>query len=342
MKLANFEMIHINILSAGTEPYFYSHWDKRQFTPSLYDIQENSHEDIIWDYVVVYEQFRWDTASFKCRKGGLIFVAGEPPLKRPLPRSFLKQFDYVILPNLKVRHPGKILSHGFLNWSLGFGYKSKEHRYTYADLQSLRPEKTANISIVTSTKNENLPGYRRRMKIINRLEQDFPGKIDFYGIGREFVDFKADALLPYRFHICMENCEAPYYWTEKFADPVLAYTIPIYAGCTNIDTYFSKTGYITFRYNEYKTLKAIIEEILKTPEAMYHKYYKGLLENRKILMEKENLIPFIISLSEKNNTRMNKVMDIQLKTIFDSKAFKPMVWKLFLVRCILNLYNRFK
>ena len=51
------------------------------------------------------------------------------------------------------------------------------------------------------------------------LKQHFGDAIDFYGRGHNFIPFKDDALMPYRFHICIENCQVNDLWTEKLADP---------------------------------------------------------------------------------------------------------------------------
>lgn len=285
-------MIRINILSGVQKNPFFAQWDKDQFPETEYYICENSVENIIWDIVVVYENVK-QQQTFKCKRGGLIYVAGEPPMMRPLPNAFLRQFDEVVIPNIKSKHPHKLLSHGFLNWSLGVSFKTKEHRYNFEQLKNLQTVKTKNISIVTSNKRM-MPGHNRRMDIINKLRKDFSGKIDFFGAGYNFVEYKADALIPYRFHICMENSTIPYYWTEKFSDPVLANCIPIYCGCTNIDSYFDNRGYETFSCDNYIFLKNLISEILKNPESMYQQYYPYMRNNRDTLLAKENLIPFII------------------------------------------------
>ena len=91
----------------------------------------------------------------------------------------------------------------------------------------------------------------------------------------------------------MENSTIPYYWTEKFSDPILANCIPIYCGCTNINDYFDKRGYETFSCTDYSALKSLINKILKDPEEMYQKYYPYMRQNREAILTKENLIPFI-------------------------------------------------
>ena len=328
-------MLKINILSGSIKNPFYAHWDKNRYPEDQFYICENSEETILWDIVVVYENIT-RPITIKCRKGGLIYVAGEPPMMRPLPNAFLKQFDYVVIPNIKSEHSNKLLSHGFLNWSLGVNFRTKQHRYDFESLKNLVPNKTRNISIVTSDK-KIMPGHNIRMAIIKKLKKDFPGRIDYFGFGHNPIDYKADALLPYRFHICMENCCAPYYWTEKFSDPILAYAVPIYWGCSNIDSYFNKRGYIKFSSSDYNELKKIISEILEKPQKSYEKYLSYLILNRKILMDKENLIPFII---EKFTSRLayGEYQEHIINRIQSFKGYKLSLWKLRIRRFLFKLF----
>lgn len=332
-------MLRINILSGSMKNPFYAHWDKKRYPCEEYYICENSTETIIWDIVVVYENVK-HPITVKCCKGGLIYVAGEPPMMRPLPNDFLKQFDYVVIPNTRSKHPHKLLSHGFLNWSLGVNFRTKQHRYDFEALKNIRPNKTKNISIVTSNK-KMMPGHNRRMYIIKKLKEDFPGQIDFFGAGHNPIDYKADALLPYRFHICMENSCIPYYWTEKFSDPVLAYAVPIYLGCSNIDTYFDKQGYIKFSSSNYAELKQILSKILASPEDAYKKYLPHLIANRDIILNKENLIPFIIETYSPKLLK-NDIEEHAIRNIQSFKSYKPtLLWlraQRFLYKIFYNLY----
>lgn len=330
-------MIRINILSGVQKNPFFAQWDKERFPETEYYICENSVEDIIWDIVVVYENVK-HSLTVKCKCGGLIYVAGEPPMMRPLPNAFLKQFDEVVIPNLNSKHPHKYLSHGFLNWSLGVNFRTKEHRYDFKQLKDLKTIKTKNISIVTSNKRM-MPGHNRRMEIIDKLRKDFPTQIDFFGAGHNFVEYKADALIPYRFHICMENSTIPYYWTEKFSDPVLANCIPIYCGCTNINHYFDKRGYETFSCDDYISLKTLITSILRNPEYMYQKYYPYMRYNRDILLTKENLIPFIIERYSSNISSGSEKMCF-IKSLSDFDSYHYELYVIRIKRLLYKIYFR--
>ena len=326
-------MIHINILSGAQKDPFFAHWDKNRYPESDFYICENSKENLDWDIVVVYENIK-APISVKCSKGNLFYFAGEPPLMRPLLNSFLRQFDTVVVPNIKSRHKNKILSHGFLNWSLGVSFITKQNKYDYTDLENLKIHKDKDVSIVTSTK-KMMPGHNRRMYIINKMKEDFPGKIDFFGSGFNSVEYKIDALLPYRFHICMENSTIPYYWTEKFSDPVIAKCVPIYMGCTNIEDYFDNRGFFKCDYNDYDRLHEILCEIFANPKGVYNKMLPYLEKNKKILMEKQNLIPYIIEVLYKKNA------EYEYRTITNQQGFKYYKYSFILIRIKRLLFKVF-
>lgn len=55
-----------------------------------------------------------------------------------------------------------------------------------------------------------------------------------------------DKLPPFesQFHVAIENCRMPDYFTEKIIDCFRTRTVPIYWGCTNIAEYFNPRGMI--------------------------------------------------------------------------------------------------
>ncbi len=50
-------------------------------------------------------------------------------------------------------------------------------------------------------------------------------------------DFKMKTLAHYQFNLAFENAVAPDYVTEKFFDPLIAGTVPVYLGAPNIDEF---------------------------------------------------------------------------------------------------------
>lgn len=330
-------MKHINLLTC-TEIRELPEWDKKRFPESEYDIRFNSTEDRVWDLVVVRQNVPFPH-TFRCREGGVLYTSCEPPQAWPLPRAFTDQFDALVIQHPGIRHPNQIHHHGFLSWTVGRSFRTKKNRFFYDELAALEPEKTKTLSIVTSNLM-TMPGHVKRVELIERLMRDFPGRIDRFGRGYTEVDVKGDALLPYRFHICIENTYIPDYWTEKFSDPVLAQSVPVYAGCTNLRDYFGEEGYIPFDIDDYDGLKRIVTRILADPEGEYRRYKAGLEGLRKTLMEKENLVPFLASYLEAHGSET--VKEYGLKPLEQCRGFKLQYYRLRLKRLAFKVFYTIK
>ena len=329
-------MTKINIITCAPNPEF-PNWDRSRFPESEYYISANSDEDIEWDAVVVRQDAPKEI-TLRCREGNVIYTSGEPPLMCPCPHSFTNQFDYVISPIPRIKHKNKWQHHGFLSWRLGLSYSKHSQLFSYQELASLEPKKSKLISIVSSNQ-QMMPGHNKRVSIIQKLQEDYPGIVDVYGRGYQFVDYKAEAMLPYRFHICMENSSVPDYWTEKISDPIIAQCVPIYAGCTNIADYIGKDGYIQFDVNDYKSLKAIIETLIANPDDEYNKRKKDLEILRKHIMEKENIIPFTIN--HCINNRSSEVREYRIKPMAECVGYKFELLNIRVKRIIFKIYYQF-
>ncbi len=311
-------MRYINIITTLPYPIFESHINNEVIN-GVFDIRENSNINIDWDCVVVYQNAPKELKC-RCRSGNLLYFCGEPPLMRPCPHAFTEQFDAIFLPHKNARHRNKIKSHGFLPWSFSYHNYVNMERYDYSQLSVLEPKKTKLISIVTSNKTM-MPGHNQRMEIIKNLQKDYNGLIDIYGRGINPIENKVDALFSYMFHICMENSFIDDYWTEKFADPILAQCVPIYAGCTNIHKYFPYNSYYTFDVNNYKDLKCILDQVFQKPNERYTSMKKGLEKMRKTLMEKENLIACVVDYLNRNSDAPIKDYYIEpMETYFQYKV----------------------
>lgn len=288
-------MININIFTEKEDgQLFLFMLDRKRFPESEYHIVENSDEDIVWDLVVVYEGMH-RPHTVRCRKGGLVFISGEPPMSRVYATPFLKQFDTLITQHPKLHHPRNIQWHPCMNWHVGIDYSQNfKSIFSFDQLESLPPmEKTCNISMITSALRM-MPGHNRRMNFVEALKQRFGDKIDLYGRGIRPIDTKYEALKDYRFAICIENSSIPHYWTEKFADPILSYTVPIYFGCTNINDYFAPRCYISIDINNTEAALAQLQQILDNAEAVYQEHLPYVKEARRKLMAEYCLFPTLM------------------------------------------------
>lgn len=333
-------MLKINILTFKSYAFFSQEFDEEKYG-NIFEVYENSHADIVWDVVIVYENVA-DLTQIKCRKGGLVFISGEPPLSKEYPKDFMRKFDFVLTTHKNIKHPNLLNSQLALNWHYGLSFKTKEQRYSFAQIASMPlPQKSKLISVITSSK-EVMPGHNYRQNIISQLKKEFSDYIDFYGRGSNPIDCKCDAINPYMFHICMENTMIPHYWSEKFADPNLGYAVPIYAGCPNIEDYFNSKGFIKFDMRNYKSIQSVIQSIIQDPQKLYNDYYAGMLENRNRLIHQYTIFDVLHSLLETRISLSDTAMTTEIIPYEKCKHYKLIYTKMSIKRKILKYLIQLK
>jgi hypothetical protein len=124
---------------------------------------------------------------------------------------------------------------------------------SYDELTGLScPKKLYSASCVTSSKHERRNRFIKKIFGRRRLLGLKKTQIDLFGRGHAAEDYgknykgelndngncKLDGLLPYRYSLVLENSSQKNYWTEKLADALLAWCVPVYWGCPNIDDFF--------------------------------------------------------------------------------------------------------
>lgn len=318
-------MIYINILTAFPNPLFMHQLDKERFGDKIY-FTENSDEDIVWDYIVVYENLKPNLSNIRYRKGGLIFISGEPEDSNPYCHRFLNQFDYIISSHKCFKSPKNHLTQQALNWHFGYSHREMRAKYDYLKLKNMPlPQKQSDMSMICSSKTM-MPGHIGRYKFYQMLKEHFPDKIDFYGSGIKYIEDKADAISPYRFHICIENSSVDDYWTEKIADAILGYSVPVYFGCTNIESYFPKEAIICIDIKNHKETYNTIAEILSNPVRIYEKKLPYLKEARQLLLEKYNIFPMLESFVKTIPPPKNEVVNFNCKPWNEMLSWKIEYW----------------
>lgn len=136
---------------------------------------------------------------------------------------------------------------------------------TYDELKALTyPRKNKLISCIVSNKHSH------RRKYIQDLFKYNPN-IDMYGRGHDASHYgdsykgelnyngkcKFQGLVDYAYSIVLENSAQKNYWTEKLADAYLAWCVPIYWGCPNIDDFFPKGSYRLLDFESRNPIKEI-------------------------------------------------------------------------------------
>lgn len=262
----------------------------------------------------------------------VIFVCSEPEnVKRYNPR-FLAQFDAIITTDRQTAHNDPIFTQPGLPWhagSMSAGGKLLADPMTFEDFRAHKPVKTKLVSVVSSDKAFT-PEHRARLAFVNKLKEALGEQVDVFGRGiADFAD-KRDVLDQYRYHIAIENCSIPHYWTEKIADPFLTLTFPIYHGCPNITDYFPEESLRSINiYDPDEAIKTI-KQVIESDLAEQHR--EQLLVARRSVMNEHNVFGLLASLGkdvlETNHGTWNK------RTIYRESHFSP-----FQARAKLSLHS---
>lgn len=271
----------VNIVHRHGTGLFAPHFDRDR---DGFDVYENGDPAREWDLLIVFEALGYG-ATYRVRTGGTVFISGEPPEISRHAARFLAQFDAVFCAQAPDRVAPRVSrEQHFNNWHFGYHRESAQYRLDHRTIADFAPPaKTRDLSTITSNLNY-LPMHIRRKALVGRLSQEFAGQIDVFGRPHRFVEYKEDAILPYRFHLCVENCSIPGLWTEKIADALLGYAVPIYAGCPNIEEYFPG-AVISIDVDDHAAARRTVEAILTDGEATYARYFEALVRARRRLIE---------------------------------------------------------
>lgn len=159
--------------------------------------------------------------------------------------------------------------------------------FVYPWLPSLKEYST---SFLCTKKQLDLPGYRLRYELWERCNQVATPK-KFYSSRREPIDVAR--LLPTdskehifysMFSVAIENSSEPNYFTEKVIDCFLTYTIPLYWGCSNIESYFDKDGMIFF-----SSIEELIDIINSLSPVEYWNRLNSLHRNYNLALQYTDL-----------------------------------------------------
>jgi hypothetical protein len=160
-------------------------------------------------------------------------------------------------------------SHGFLGWHF-------DHDWHF--LRALpMPVKTKTVSCIASGLKQ-LKGHRLRTGFVNMLPHRIP-QVDLFGKHSQYLADKLDGLLNYKYSIAIENSARRDYFTEKINDCFLAYTVPIYYGCTNIADYYPEKALVHIDISRPQKAMETIERLLQEDD--WEARVPALLEARE-------------------------------------------------------------
>ena len=326
------ELVKVKLINRGSEAneesgFKYQSLDNKAVWGNCSFTFNPLEEDYDWLVIVdeVSKIIPNKTEELKCPKENTILVTTEPSSITYYPRSFTKQFNYVITnQNEKaLPHFNATRSQTGNVWFYGKNYN---------EIVSVKePIKNKKLSTVCSDKQQGHTMHRLRYDFTKLMEERLP-ELERFGRGFKWIDTKAEALDDYEFHVAIENHIAPHVWTEKLADAFLGFTVPIYCGCPNVYDYFPEESLIQIDINDFEGSIQKIKEIISTP-GEYERRLPAVKEARRRVIEEYNLLAMISKIVEnserKEHTPNQKIYSrkiMRAKNPFDLTKF--IFWKL--------------
>ncbi|HMK04835.1 MAG TPA: glycosyltransferase family 10 [Ferruginibacter sp.] len=242
----------------------FAYWDEFAFTTDI--LPE-------CDAILVFNNPSGKIQSL-CPPENLLAFMMEPGIPAEHPWMFRGLEQYAAVYSPLSNSSNTIPSPGFLGWHVQQNWKALS--------ELIVPAKQKTMSCIASGLKQ-LKGHRRRLDFIKELQKEIPA-ISHFGKGSNYIPDKMDGLLPYRFSIAIENTSAPYYFTEKLTDCFLAYTVPVYYGCTNIKNYFPKGSFIEIDIEEPASAIEKISEIIKNDD--WQERLPAIKEARELVLNK--------------------------------------------------------
>ena len=219
--------------------------------------------------------------QLSCSQTNTILVTTEPSSVTRYGKAFSAQFAHLLTNQHEkvLPHPNAVRSQTGNLWFYG---------KSYDDIKQTPPiPKSKLISTVCSSKQQAHTMHALRYQFTQALKKEIPD-LEIFGHGVRFVEKKADAIDPYKFHLVVENHIAQNVWTEKLADTFLGYSVPIYCGCPNVLDYFPEESIVPIDINDFEGSLDTIRKTIFT-EGEYERRLNAVKEARRLVMEEYNL-----------------------------------------------------
>jgi hypothetical protein len=302
-------------------------WDDIKFT--LEPIEE-------CDYAIVLNYAPEDTTVW-CPPQHVWAIMQEPPdgIFKSWHRGTQSNYR-IYTPDESLRGKRFVLSQPALPWHV-----NKDYDFL---LRCSPPRKERRLSWITTNKAV-LPGHRSRLRFLERIRSKI--EFDLFGQGFEPIKDKWDGLAPYRYSLAIENFRNPYYWSEKLADCFLAWTMPVYYGCTRISDYFPSEAVCQIDIDDPMVVEKVTE-IISTD--LYSRNLDAIAEARKLILDRYQLFPFVVneihSYENSRNSRIAKPRTITItrrRRRIDAFQMKiGFIMRAYIPRSIRRLWKRAK
>jgi hypothetical protein len=234
------------------------------------------------DYLFMFNNRRLTPLEVRCPREHVWCIMQEPYL----PGLFdwmiegHETFARVFTHHVPSADPKYVRSYPILPWEVDLSYDQL--------IRARVPEKTRATSWIASNVTL-LAGHRKRNALREFLMRQKLSSLDVFGRGVRYVEDKWDALAPYRYSLAIENSSTRDYWTEKVADCFLAWTLPLYDGCINLEDYFDPASFIRIDAGDHAGTLRRIEELSRGDE--WDRRMPAIAESRRRVLDEFQLFP---------------------------------------------------
>ncbi|NKI36432.1 hypothetical protein HFP89_14775 [Wenzhouxiangella sp. XN79A] len=236
----------------------------------------------------------FDAERCICPPNRTLFVTYEPSSVHEYDPLFLGQFAAILTCQRNIQHPGVTYGPQGQQWFAGLSWPDLGVTEDYDSLAGMSaPKKTKLISLVSSRKVMTRE-HERRLKTVERLKETFAGVLDVYGNGFKAVPDKLDAILPYKYHLVLENCREKDYWSEKLADAYLGWAYPLYWGCPNLSDYLPGDAFEALPVDGYDEMAGAIEDVLEADA--YEQKRAAIGSARDLVLNEQNVFGRVTSI----------------------------------------------
>ena len=239
-----------------------------------------------YDWLVVFDEMPVGCETLRCPRDRTILCTWEPVSIKSYSKAYTRQFGHLLTnrPPEAEGHPGYRLGRGYFLWFVRDVPKTDSV-----------VDKPKVISAVCSSKQMKHTKHHARFELVSRLAGEV-SEMDWYGKGVKPLDRKEDALVPYKYHVAVENHIAPHHWSEKFADAILCECLPFYAGDPALTDIFPKECFIPIPIDDPAEAVRIVKEAIANGE--YEKRRAAILEAKRLILTKYNFWQQVIEVVE--------------------------------------------
>ena len=135
-----------------------------------------------------------------------------------------------------------------------------------ADIAAEAPEKTEILSTVTSTKAMDHTVHARRQAFVQEMKARLGDTLTLFGRGIRDIRDKREGMVPFRYHIAIENHYQSGHYTEKLTDCFLARCLPFYFGDPDYAERFPRDAVIPIDIFDADRSEHIIREAISTDQ----------------------------------------------------------------------------